>query len=363
MRHDPIDDFYEHKNRHEPEVFVVDEQQRRRESRAGYERSSPDRPSMQKDRSRRHESGGGGRRHEKMMMEKHDYDPSSMARNPYKEADSLPYRESIEKMIKSPVMRYKSFEDEADSNSYSEDDEDGPKGSQLKKYLVHEDGPSSSVARLPYKSMVPKTPMAAYESGSGHTARRYADEKISNKPQPPLPYHSDGAGSISKHSPKDRFQDAKQKFQAMELDRSTAASEKRRSQPQQQVVAGRQMSYDLSKDHHHQRQHSGGGGGGEWTFDEADSSLQHNKRDYRHHHHDGQMMMTTDRYDHHHGKMEAQQQRGGMVLGGGGGGGAPKSLGNLVKGGYRHSYAEPQPNNPPLPRNSGRVGLAAVNPF
>lgn len=36
-----------------------------------------------------------------------------------------------------------------------------------------------------------------------------------------------------------------------------------------------------------------------------------------------------------------------------------KSLGNLVKG-YRHSYVEP---DMPVPRNSGRVGLAAVNPY
>uniref|UniRef100_A0A182Q4Z4 Uncharacterized protein n=1 Tax=Anopheles farauti TaxID=69004 RepID=A0A182Q4Z4_9DIPT len=37
-----------------------------------------------------------------------------------------------------------------------------------------------------------------------------------------------------------------------------------------------------------------------------------------------------------------------------------KSLTNLVKG-YRHSYAEPRP--PPVSRSSGRVGLAAVNPY
>ncbi|ETN63318.1 hypothetical protein AND_004968 [Anopheles darlingi] len=37
-----------------------------------------------------------------------------------------------------------------------------------------------------------------------------------------------------------------------------------------------------------------------------------------------------------------------------------KSLSNLVKG-YRHSYAEPRP--PPVSRSSGRVGLAAVNPY
>lgn len=41
--------------------------------------------------------------------------------------------------------------------------------------------------------------------------------------------------------------------------------------------------------------------------------------------------------------------------------GPSKSLGNLAKG-YRHSYAEP-PNRNPLPRNSGRVGLAAVQPY
>lgn len=39
---------------------------------------------------------------------------------------------------------------------------------------------------------------------------------------------------------------------------------------------------------------------------------------------------------------------------------ASKSLGNLAKG-YRHSYAEPQRNA--MPRSSGRVGLAAVQPY
>lgn len=47
--------------------------------------------------------------------------------------------------------------------------------------------------------------------------------------------------------------------------------------------------------------------------------------------------------------------------------GPSKSLGNLAKG-YRHSYAEPPPPPPPIsrgpmPRNSGRVGLAAVQPY
>lgn len=39
-----------------------------------------------------------------------------------------------------------------------------------------------------------------------------------------------------------------------------------------------------------------------------------------------------------------------------------KSLGNLAKG-YRHSYAEPPQSRNPMPRNGGRVGLAAVQPY
>lgn len=46
--------------------------------------------------------------------------------------------------------------------------------------------------------------------------------------------------------------------------------------------------------------------------------------------------------------------------------GPSKSLGNLAKG-YRHSYAEPPSSSSssrnPMPRNSGRVGLAAVQPY
>lgn len=293
MRHDPNDDFYE------PPKTALHYESRQSTARR-YERS-PDRqpppPPPPKERVRKVDS-----RHE--MADEYD----SMVRNPYKEADSLPYRESIEKMIKSPVMRYKTFDD--DNNSYSDEDAD-VKGSHLKKYLVHEDNSRS------YKP----PPSKGYDVV--HTTRRYSEEKTKSPPYP-----SNGNNSMSKHSPKDRFQDAKQKFQAMELDRSLYPSDKRRSQQ-----AGRQ-SYDRNnKDHH--RQHSGS----DWTFDDAASPMppppQHKRGSHDYH---------MDGYD---GKLE---QRG-----------PPKSLGNMVKG-YRHSYAEPQ-NNPPMPRNSGRVGLAAVNPF
>ncbi|XP_055710860.1 trichohyalin-like [Phlebotomus papatasi] len=133
-----------------------------------------------------------------------------------------------------------------------------------------------------------------------------------------------------KVSPKERFYSAKEKFQAMErgahkpLRRSRDAIVHRRGSidPPSSNSLRRQRSHPITSRE-------------DWSSDE-DLSLQ------------GISSPSVSTYrdlpydDHEPPRMTPS-----------------KSLGNIVKG-YRKSYAEPRD---PLPRGSGRVGLAAVNPY
>ncbi|XP_059607729.1 hepatoma-derived growth factor-related protein 2 [Phlebotomus argentipes] len=187
-------------------------------------------------------------------------------RNPYQEPESQPYRESIEKMLKSPVMRYKSFDEEA-----------------------------------------------AWQEKKRYGYRCVQEEFKPRRQKIEAP----------KASPKERFHDAKEKFQAME--RSVHKPLRRSHDAQMQPRRG---SLDPPSNHSLQRQRSNPVAVREdWSSDEEQELPPMAYRGYE--------------------EREAPRM-------------APsKSLGNLVKG-YRHSYAEPRN---PLPRGSGRVGLAAVNPY
>lgn len=346
------DDFYDHKynDRHGYREEPLGKPRMLPPAKTRYERS-PEKAAYKPEppindhtayRPRKHESNYIKERPETLDFE------NPLLRNPYKEPDSLPYRESIEKMIKSPVMRYKSFDD----TSYSDDESNDDKGGQLSKYLEHHHESTTNKHRRSYKE--PLSQSAKFEHSSRSpmmSAHRYDDKKHTS-------YHSSDGASISKVSPKDRFQDAKQKFQAMELDRNSPHEKQGYSQ-QRRPVQHRQSSYDRKQQHH------------DWSFEESSPPPQlpplppvssHKRMQQLHqqhsseYHHDvptqtntSTPVQSSDRYMDKH---ESHHQSRAL--------GPAKSLGNLVKG-YRHSYAEP--HNTPMPRNSGRVGLAAVNPF
>ena len=281
-----------------------------------------------------------------------DHFENSMHRNPYKEADSLPYRESIEKMIKSPVMRYNSFDDsslcdiaaEEEAHSYSKS------YSSQEKNRFRESGKYHVDSQAPmYQQQPPQ-----------HLSRRRIIENHKNRSQSRSPE------TISKVSPKDRFHDAKEKFQAMERERTFIADkshhQNRQMEPARRSVGEARANNGLFEyppvvmqrmPPQHDRKF-------DWSSEDDQPQIVRRSSGYRDGHSGQPTSVNAMPVDRYMDKKPSRVQGNGN--GGGGGLGPAKSLGNLVKG-YRHSYAEPRNNHHPLPRNSGRVGLAAVNPF
>lgn len=133
--------------------------------------------------------------------------------------------------------------------------------------------------------------------------------------------------TLTKASPRDRFQNAKEKFQAMERERL------RKGQPPVADHQNKIIRPPNDRGGYQPNQYSGN-----WSSDE-DIHMRANYRE----------LPPNDRYP------GLDRDFGGRML-------PSKSLGNLVKG-YRHSYAEPRFTETRQFSRNGRVGLAAVNPY
>lgn len=313
--------------------------------------------------------------HEKEVTYRPGKDEYYFERNPYREQESQPYRESMEKMLKSPVMRYNSF----DEPSYVEDE---MRSSSTRSRPGYDYNNQAGAKQQPQ-------PHRRYPGESPVRGTR-TDEMMDNM-------------SKLQVSPQDRFRDAKEKFQKMEKVRGhaepvhyppppvqqinhQAGAMPRRShdgmahQPQQMtkppMMSGppmkrgdmpldRQMMGNMNSLHRtrmptgpqgppqhqphpspqiHRPSNNGGGNrrGHEWSSEEdTDREREHAMMREMH----PQSRINGDRF-------------AGLDRGDGGRMAPAKSLGNLVKG-YRHSYAEPHN----MMSRSGRVGLAAVNPY
>lgn len=209
----------------------------------------------------------------------------------YHELESQPYQETIEKMIKSPVMRHKSFDDSKyhlETTSMEETWNDKKSYSSQERY--REDVKMHQYAQEEFKPR----------------RREYVIEGM-------------------KLSPEERFYNAKEKFEAMERG---VHKPLRRSYD---IMASKMESLNASSSHSLQRQRSNPILCKDDRSSDEDLSLQNTLPP----------SVATYR-DHEPSRMISS-----------------KSLGNLVKG-YRHSYAE---SRNPMPRTSGRVGLAAVNHY
>lgn len=251
------------------------------------------RKSRSSDRFELHEPHG----HERVERPKqHKVPDDYIERNPYREPDSLPYRESMESMMKSPVMKYKSRVAYDARRSPSEE-----------RYRVDPHSPRKS------------------------SGKNFSHEREHYKEASPM-------STMKKTSPKDRFQDAKEKFQAMDKIRLQQEVKQslgvRRSEPSRFEKDYRQ-SYSPEPRYHAQN---------EWSSEEdLPPPPVRDFRDMSRHHRD-----PREHIREHPREREQQQQHQRHV--------APaKSLGNLAKG-YRHSYAEPL-------KYCGRVGLAAIEPY
>lgn len=239
----------------------------------------------------------------KMPLPPYENDFERIERKPYKEPDGLHYRESVECM-KSPVMRYKSYDD----SEYRDECDDECTSDCEKDFAPHS-----------YPSKY------RYEPNERH---RYRDVKRISSPE----MHD---------APKERFHPSKENFRQMERYRPDE-----RPYPVEKSNHSRRMmpiprpDFDmipppppLPSKHYPPRPNAIV----EWSSDEDfGRSSPANVR-----------IIPREHYEKNAASRMAPS----------------KSLGNLAKG-YRHSYAEPPP--PPrnhMPRNSGRVGLAAVQPY
>lgn len=244
------------------------------------------------------------------------YDDVDYSRNPYKEPESLPYRESIERMMRSPAMRYKSFEDAG----YDYDEEP-----LIEKYR------DMRVAQYP----------AEVEEPRMSSRQRYKEMKQRSQSRSP--------DTVMRVPPLERFQNAKEKFKAIErehpfvveqvlTDRPWNNADKlrasRRAFEPADLPPPRHMPprQDPMLDWSSEDEHFGRGGVDQMHSLHRPPQPQSSVR-----------VVPREHYEKNsHARISSS-----------------KSLGNLAKG-YRHSYAEPRN---PMPRNSGRVGLAAVNPY
>jgi hypothetical protein len=215
---------------------------------------------------------------------KHKISDDLIECNPYREPDSLPYRQSMESMMKSPVMKYKS--------------------------------------KTAYERRSPSPSNEMYLHAQ-RTGRNYSNAPARRMDQDRIHYVKDSSpmSTMKKTSPKDRFQDAKEKFQAMEKIRMKEKPlNVRRSEPMRYEKDYRQSYSPEPRPYSHNQN--------DWSSEEE---FQPNVRDYR--------------------EVQQQQRHNDRDMR------PAKSLSNLVNvKGYRHSYAEPM-------KYCNRVGLAAIERY
>lgn len=145
-----------------------------------------------------------------------NYDDMNFERNPYKEPASLPYHESIERMIKSPAMRYKSFEDSGYREGDYEDERMSDEKDRFGGYPLTEKYHDMRISQYPNESAdYLKSSSSAngmYPLDERHSSRqRYKEMKQRSQSRSP--------DTVMRVPPKERFQNAKEKFKAIERDR------------------------------------------------------------------------------------------------------------------------------------------------
>lgn len=303
--------------------------------------------------------------HEKEVTYRPDNDEYYFERNPYREQESQPYRESMEKMLKSPVMRYNSFDEPP-------------------TYVEEEKRSGGSHRSRPSYEYQQSTQHRRYPGDAPAVRGGRNEEKM--------------IGELSKLqvSPQDRFRDARDKFQKMEKVRGhvepvhyapppappthQVGVMPRRSQegqakpppssqgPQMKRDSNDRMIGNMNSLHRNRMSSNGhapqqppqmrSNGNGNRRLPEW-SSEEDTDREREH------AMMREMHQGPRNGKGGAAYRElgpgdrfPGLDRPDGGRLAPAKSLGNLVKG-YRHSYAEPHN----MMTRSGRVGLAAVNPY
>ncbi|XP_065092968.1 zinc finger CCCH domain-containing protein 13 [Ochlerotatus camptorhynchus] len=253
-------------------------------------------------------------------------------RRAYKESEPMVYRDSSDKNGKAPLTRFKSSEEPKHSRDRYDDRWE-------RQPMYPEDRSSEDKYRdvsSRYRDDIRKSPVMKKIE-----ARAKMVEIKTSSPE----------STIRKVSPKDRFQNAKEKFQQMERERHEEERIERERQEREQIIHNKRASEAPRRSSIEPvvvSSHESNGWSSEEDEEEEDIRSRGpprsaNSAGYRE-------TETTERYP---GLDREPRMPSSRMM-------PAKSLGNLTKG-YRHSYAEPRP--PPVPRSSGRVGLAAVKPY
>lgn len=252
-------------------------------------------------------------------------------RRVYKEADPIVYRETNDKNVKISLTRFKSSEEPKHSRDRYDDRWE-------RQPMYPEDRGSEDKYRDAsgrYRDDIKKSPVMKKIE-----ARAKMVEIKTSSPE----------STIRKVSPKDRFQNAKEKFQQMERERHEEERIERERQEREQMLHNKRAAEAPRRSSLEPVVVSSHESNGWSTEEEEEREIRprgpprsSNSGGYRE-------LETTERYP---GLDREPPMPSSRMM-------PAKSLGNLAKG-YRHSYAEPRP--PPVSRSSGRVGLAAVNPY
>ncbi|XP_075159079.1 uncharacterized protein LOC142232230 [Haematobia irritans] len=316
----------------------------------------------------------------------------SKERNPYREPESIPYIESMEKMMKSTAMRYKSYDNSVEQSSPRSKEPLQNKLSQRSKTHSHHDDDEYNYNNYPshggrgeyvssstkdrfkdtkdkFRSMErsgsrydvgdEKDPQEykSRQRGPSHTpeqtTRVYEDwsdeEHLYDSPPPEVrsrtrareQWVNHGDGRPTQVLPIDVHG---RDFRPRDPSSKRADSRNRLDSGEYRDQAPRYRE----KEHHHRS-----------VTDERihEHSREYNsRRDYtpeRTHHRSERSM--EPHYPPANGKASPPGSGIGVAPTQSHGKGIPS---NMSKGGYRHSYAEPV-----FSRSAGRVGLAAVNPY
>lgn len=272
----------------------------------------------------------------------HNFNEMQIDRNPYRQSESLPYRESIERMIKSPAIRYKSFDGNG-NRSY-----DGHVSPDNERYQVYPPAPAEKYrdARpYPHERREYSHSPVMYDADEHHMSRHRFRQPVRR---------SLSRSPDVRQSPKDRY-DSDKDFHSVERDLGYSIEKINNSRRNEQShrKSGEMVHRGPVEMVHRgpvEMAHRG----------PPEMQQRGSSRNLPPHHDITQDWSSEDdclgrtppppppgRPKEHIDKNPNTRMT------------SSKSLGNLVKG-YRHSYAEPRN---PMPRNSGRVGLAAVNPF
>lgn len=324
----------------------------------------------------------------------------SKDRNPYREPESMPYIESMEKMMKSTAMRYKSYDNNADVNSpRSKEPLHGKLSQRSKTHSHHEEDREynyPSHGRQEYTGSFNKErfketkdkfkamersgsryELADEKDGPEYKARQRStretpepkprayddwsdDEHLYDNPPPEYRSRSRSRDQWIEHGARSSPVVHPSKVDVRTNSSREASSKRTESRNRIENIDYRdQQRYRDQPPHEHHRSEEPRN---------RDHSREYTRRDYspdirsgseRTHHRSERSMerhrAADDQYP------PAALSKGSPPSSSGSGIGAPaahgKGISNMPKG-YRHSYAEPV-----FPRSAGRVGLAAVNPY